>query len=223
MRYIPPFSSIQRWTTCCSDDGYDAIVSVTYDDLLDVIGALLQAIPVDEGWYISEYPGVTNFIKHNPGNSAASHFRKHGYFEGRRPFAAGWRDFVDPVPFAELKQFFPIMPIRGHLHIRIERANFISLLKAILKSVPTDEGWYRTAYPAAAKAIDNGKFANASHHYVEAGYFEGQLPFEIVVDADWYVARYEHVRTGIERGIASSPQEHFLREGYREGCRPVPQ
>jgi hypothetical protein len=70
--------------------------------------------------------------------------------------------------------------------------------------------------------IRSGRFASASDHYVQVGYFEGKLPFEITVDEDWYISRYEHVRNGIALGRATSAKDHFLRIGYGEGCRPVP-
>ncbi|WP_216856474.1 hypothetical protein, partial [Acidisphaera sp. S103] len=56
-----------------------------YDDVVDVLKKFLEAVPVDEDWYLAEYPAIGGFVKRTPTESASSHFYKHGYFEGRKP------------------------------------------------------------------------------------------------------------------------------------------
>ncbi|WP_158932762.1 hypothetical protein [Acidisphaera sp. S103] len=87
--------------------------------------------------------------------------------------------------------------------------------------MPVDDLWYRATYPKAAKEIDNRAYSSAAEHYVERGYFDGYLPFNIIVDEEWYVSRYAHVKKGLDLGVASSGRDHFMRLGYHEGCRPA--
>jgi hypothetical protein len=221
MRYVPPCSLLEKWMTrSVSPDS--ARLTPAYDDVLDVLKAFLQAIPVDADWYKAEYPAVADFLLRSPFHTATSHFQKHGYFEGRRPFAPGWRGLVAPVPFAQLKTSLRINPARGRLRADIARDDFLSLIKTILTAVPVDEAWYRATYRKAAKGIEDGRFASAIDHYAKQGYFDGCLPFDIAVDDEWYASRYDHVMTGLQRGVAKSAQDHFIRVGYTEGCRPTP-
>jgi hypothetical protein len=207
-------------------DGYAVAGStrliLPYDDVLDVLKGLLRAVPVDEAWYKAEYPAIPDFLARMQTETPASHFQKHGYFEGRKPFAPGWRDLTAPVRFAELKTRLGIILVRGRLSVDIAREDLLGLVRSILIAVPIDETWYRASYPDVASAIDHGTIASAADHYAKFGYFDGRLPFDIAVDEDWYVSRYEHVRTGLARGVATSGQDHFIRLGYKEGCRPTP-
>jgi hypothetical protein len=221
MKYIPPYAALQIWMARVAVPGSRRLAPA-YDDVLDVLKKILGSVAVDEDWYKAEYPAVSNYLKGAQTETAASHFHKHGYFEGRKPFAPGWRGRTAPVPFAVSCASLRITPIRGRLQVDIARDEFLGLVKNILIAVPVDEVWYRAAYPAPAKEIDGGKFASAADHFIKQGYADGCLPFEIVVDEKWYVTRYRHVRTGLERGVASSVQDHFMRVGYHEGCRPAP-
>jgi len=193
-----------------------------YDDVLDVLKALLVPIPVDGDWYKSEYPAVAEYLRHAPGETPNSHFSKHGYFEGRKPFAAGWQGLTELVPFSRLKTRLRVTPGHGRLRVCIERSDFLEIIKSLLVAAPIDVAWYRATYPAAAKSIDDGTFSSAADHYAQAGYFDGHLTQEMRVDTEWYLSRYEHVRTGLKRGHAKSAHDHFMRLGYQEGCRPTP-
>jgi hypothetical protein len=221
MRYVPPWPVLEEWMarSLSTDSGR---LTPTYDDVLDVLKGFLQAIPVDEDWYVTEYKAVADFLARSPVHTATSHFQKHGYFEGRKPFAPGWRGLAAPVPFAALKTGLRVNPARGRLRADIDRDDFLSLIKTILRAVPVDEAWYRATYPTVAPAIADGTFSSAVNHYAERGYFDGCLPFDIVVDDEWYVSRYAHVRTGMARGVTTSAHDHFIRMGYTEGCRPTP-
>jgi hypothetical protein len=221
MRYVPPYPSLRKWMArfALTDD---ARMTPAYDDVLDVFKGFLQALPVDEDWYKAEYPAIPEFLRRMGTETATSHFQKHGYFEGRSPFALGWRDLTAPVPFAKLKTRLRISPVRGRLRADIAPDEFLDLIKTILMAVPVDEAWYRTTYPKVAKVIDDKIFPSAAYHYAEQGYFDGCIPFDMAVDAEWYVSRYDHVRIGLERGVAKSAQDHFVRMGYTEGCRPTP-
>ena len=221
MRYVPPYTSLSRWMDRCAVPGTTRL-NPTYDDVLDVLKAMLWSVPVDDDWYKAEYPAVADYLARNPAETPRSHFQKHGYFEGRKPFATGWRDCTAPVPFAQLKTRLRIIPTCGHLRVDIERDDFLAIIRSLLLAVPVDEDWYRRIYPGVVKAMDDEMSPSVADHYANHGYFQNYFPFEITVDEAWYVSRYDHVRTGLERGVAKSPQDHFMRLGYKEGCRPTP-
>jgi hypothetical protein len=61
-------------------------VHIAHDAILQLVGRLLDAIPVDEAWYRTRYPGVADAIDRGVFASAKHHFVKHGYQEVRWPF-----------------------------------------------------------------------------------------------------------------------------------------
>jgi hypothetical protein len=193
-----------------------------YDDVLDVVRAMIAVVPVDEDWYLAEYPTVARVVLRTPDETAAIHFRKHGYFEGRQPFAAGWRDLRQPVPFRELAKSFRLVVARGGLLADFDRNDFLDSIKTILALVSVDDEWYRKTYPGAADEVLSGRSSSAAEHYATTGYFQGLLPADVDVDDEWYVKRYSHVRVGLAEGVASSAKDHFMRIGYGEGCLPRP-
>jgi hypothetical protein len=221
MLCIPPFALMDKWLAGCAVPG-TTLVRPPYDDVLDVLRALVAIVPVDEPWYFAAYPAIVATLANMPGMTATTHFHKHGYFEKRRPFAAGWRGLRLPIPFTELKSRFRMVVGRGRLLAEIERDDFLDLVREMLGSVPVDEAWYQAMYPTANESIRYGRAATAAAHYVATGYFEGSLPADVDVDEGWYFARYEHVRNSLAIGSSISPKDHFLRIGYREGCRPSP-
>ena len=218
MPYLPPCDLLMQWldTRPCNSDGR---LVMRYDDVIDVLKAFVGAIPVDEAWYLSEYPAVADLVRSVRTETAASHFRAHGYLEGRRPFADGWNGYAEPVSFDRLKPQLRLTPTRGGLTAFMTRDEFIALIKQLLTAVPVDAEWYGRQYPICRIGFDT---SGRSSHFVEVGYFNGWLPADVAVDAEWYQGRYEHVRRGLELGLALDAKDHFLKMGYREGCRPIP-
>lgn len=106
-----------------------------------------------------------------------------------------------------------------HAHY-ISEFVFIEVIKLLLQSVDVDETWYRVKYPDVADAIDEGMFRSAKHHFIEAGYFEGRLPAELVVNEEWYAAEYQDVAERVKEGMFPSLTQHFREHGYNEGRRP---
>ena len=218
-RCVPPFALMEQWLKKWTVPDTTR-VRAPYDDVLDVLRAMLAIVPVDETWYLAEYPDVSAWVGRVKDESAASHFRKHGYFDGRQPFAEGWQGLQRPVPCKELTRHLRLSPGREGLVAQIERQDFLGMIQAMLRAVRVDDLWYRTTYPGAAADIRGGRYSTAAAHYAGAGYFEGWLPEDVQVDADWYVARYAHVRAGLAAGEATSAKDHFMRIGYGEGCQP---
>jgi|SRR4051794_31749240 hypothetical protein len=93
-------------------------------------------------------------------------------------------------------------------------------IRKLLRAVEVDEEWYCSKYPDVKKAIDNGDFKSARHHFAVEGYFEGRLPFEHEVDEDWYLQNYADVVECVEAGEFECGKQHYLRHGYKEGRMP---
>jgi hypothetical protein len=218
MPYVPPCDLLMRWLDTCPCDR-DGRLVMLYDDIVDVLKAFVGSIPVDEAWYLSKYPAVAELVRNVRTETASSHFRMHGYFEGRRPFAAGWNGYAEPVPFDRLKPRLRLTPTRDGLKAFVSRDDFIALIKQLLRAVPVDTEWYCQSYPIGRVGFEAPDRAS---HFAEVGYFKGWLPSDIEVDIEWYQRRYEHVRRGLELGLAVDAKDHFLKMGYREGCRPIP-
>ncbi len=221
MPLVPPYALMNQWLAARAKPG-TTLVSLLYDDVVDVVTGLIAVIPVDEDWYLTTYPAVARSVLALPDETPASHYRKHGYFDRREPFAPGWRGLRRPLPFIELKARLKPIVARGRLHVEIERSDFLDVVRAILRSVQVDEAWYCKAYPEADAAIRSAEVSSAAEHYARTGYFQGFFPTAVAVDEDWYTSRYAHVRTGLQNGVATSALDHFTRIGYAEGCRPAP-
>jgi hypothetical protein len=98
--------------------------------------------------------------------------------------------------------------------------NFVKVIQLLLSALEVNEDWYLNQYPDVAQAISEGKVKSARQHFVDNGYFEGRLPFEITVDERWYQREYPDVAESIKKGGELSAQTHFLRDGYKEGRLP---
>ena len=85
MKYLVPFSKLKNSFRVVSIGG-QLKADMNYDELMDVIKTLLQAVAVDEAWYRRAYPDVAEAIDAGVYRSAKHHFADYGYFEGRRPF-----------------------------------------------------------------------------------------------------------------------------------------
>jgi hypothetical protein len=85
MTYLVPFNKIKAMVNVNQDKGR-LMVSVSYDEFLDMVRAVLSTIEVDEEWYLATYPDVVNGIRNGKVSSARDHFMHNGYFEGRLPF-----------------------------------------------------------------------------------------------------------------------------------------
>lgn len=85
MKYLVPFSVLKNSIRLQSVKG-QLKVEMNYDELLDVLKRMLQAIAIDDAWYRRTYPDVDEAIKAGAYRDAKQHFVENGYFEGRRPF-----------------------------------------------------------------------------------------------------------------------------------------
>ncbi len=85
MKYLVPFSALKHLVRLLSVKG-QLKVDMNYDELLEIIKKLLQAIEIDEQWYREKYSDVDEAIRAGTYRNAKQHFVENGYFEGRMPF-----------------------------------------------------------------------------------------------------------------------------------------
>lgn len=84
MGSIPAFKLLKEKLSIVTVNG-QLKVNNTYDEFLDIVRLLLRSVPVDEEWYLTEYPDIAEAVAQQEVKSARNHFIDSGYFEGRLP------------------------------------------------------------------------------------------------------------------------------------------
>ncbi len=123
-------------------------------------------------------------------------------------------------PFELIRRSIEIATVRGELRVNVSYENFVGILRTLIRGIEVNEDWYARTYEDIGQAIKEGVIRSAKQHFVDDGYFEGRLPFPILVDEKWYLTEYADVAEGIRTGVIESAQEHFSKDGYREGRLP---
>ena len=124
------------------------------------------------------------------------------------------------VPFGVIRNSMKLTAADDTLRVDMTYDDIVNIIKSLLICVDVDEEWYCRTYPDVGAAISAGDWSSAKAHFIENGYFEGRLPFQVKVDDEWYVRAYGDVAQGIKSGVLLSPQDHFDRHGYDEGRFP---
>ncbi|MBG9388179.1 hypothetical protein [Caenimonas aquaedulcis] len=83
--YIPPFAVIRNAFALASNSTGEVAATISYDGLVKLVQSLVRIAPVDEDWYLKQYPDVRQAIKSGQFHSARHHFVDCGYVEGRLP------------------------------------------------------------------------------------------------------------------------------------------
>ncbi|HEV2301414.1 MAG TPA: hypothetical protein VGR91_07580 [Stellaceae bacterium] len=60
-------------------------VTLSMGEVRALLDRALAAVEVDENWYLRQYPDVRDGIARGANQSAAEHYRHHGYLESRLP------------------------------------------------------------------------------------------------------------------------------------------
>lgn len=102
----------------------------------------------------------------------------------------------------------------------VDKYFLVRLMESQLRRIHLDEGWYFSKYPDIRNAVESGVVPSAKHHYVNDGYFEHRLPYEILVDEIWYFEQYPDVKEAVGHQHFPNAQLHFETAGYREGRDP---
>ena len=82
---LPTFASLvnQKIIVLSETSDYIAVDRFFFSDS---IGPLIDQIRLDEQWYLSKYPDVTQAIAKKIVKTAKDHFVRFGYFEHRLPY-----------------------------------------------------------------------------------------------------------------------------------------
>ena len=111
---------------------------------------------------------------------------------------------------------------RGEATVAGSYDDLLDAVRLLLTGIDVNEDWYLAQNPDIARAVAAGEVESARRHFIEHGYFEGRLPFPIIVDERWYLLQNPDVAENIRRGLEESAQRHFESNGYREGRLPFP-
>jgi GT2 family glycosyltransferase len=170
----------------------------------------------DETWYRKRYDDLTDHaLAGNGFLNAYDHFLRHGSAEGRCA-----SPFFDPVVYrASLKPDAAAEPEKADWF-----AHCLGRLPArrepeVPSSVHFDPVWYRQTHEAVARAIDDGDYLSALHHYLTN---DTPLKFDPLPEFSetFYLTLYPDVADAIAAGIFRSGYHHFLAIGAVERRRP---
>jgi hypothetical protein len=124
------------------------------------------------------------------------------------------------APFELIRRSIEISTVDGKTRVNVSYEGFVEILRTLIGGVEVNEAWYLETYEDVAAAVSEGVIGSVRQHFIDDGYFEGRLPFPIVVDERWYLARNPDVASSIRDGLVASAQDHFDQDGYREGRLP---
>jgi hypothetical protein len=111
---------------------------------------------------------------------------------------------------------------RGKTRVDMTYEDVQKVIQALLAVIEVDESFYLLRNQDVADGIRRGTIRSAQEHFVDHGYFEGRLPYQIEVDEQWYLETHKDVAETVRRGDYASGQEHFDGPGYPEGREPYP-
>jgi hypothetical protein len=66
------------------------------------------------------------------------------------------------------------------------------------------------------------RLPSGRRHFVDDGYFDGQMPFPIQVREQWCIEQNPGVDEEVRKGVIASGQAHFEEFGYRVSWPPFP-
>jgi hypothetical protein len=92
--------NLQGW-----EQGHSDLI-VSRAGLASFLQGTLDAVVVDENWYLETYPDVRSAVEAGAISDAATHYRTFGYFEGRLPSLSGFnpKQYLEKNP--DLQQPF---------------------------------------------------------------------------------------------------------------------
>lgn len=96
------------------------------------------------------------------------------------------------------------------------------VIRTLLTVVEVDEVFYLERNADVAKGVEEGLIRSAQDHFVNHGYFEGRMPYQIWIDETWYLATHADVAKTVADGTYATAQDHFDGPGYAEGRAPYP-
>ncbi len=105
-----------------------------------------------------------------------------------------------------------------HRDIATIKVDFLlKIISEIAKFQKFDETYYSENYRDIEGARLSGVVPSLHSHFVETGYLEGRLPYEIPFDADWYYSHYVDLADVYAAHDAVGLRQHFVNTGHLEG------
>ena len=112
------------------------------------------------------------------------------------------------------------MPTPQKTHYAVDKFFLADCLSEYISSITFDEQWYVNTYPDVAMGMVRDRSMSAHKHFIQFGYFENRLPYNIEVDDIWYLENYDDVGQAVAAKKFATAQDHFFHIGYGEGRLP---
>jgi hypothetical protein len=125
-------------------------------------------------------------------------------------------------PFEIVKATLNVTSARGKTRVDMTYEDLQTMIRTLLAVVEVDEAFYLSRNPDVADGIRNGSIRSAREHFLDHGYFEGRLPYQIEIDEKWYLETHTDLAGTLLNGQYASGQAHFDGPGYPEGRQPFP-
>jgi hypothetical protein len=125
-------------------------------------------------------------------------------------------------PFESVKGTLNVTSARGQTRVDMTYEDLQNVIRTLLAVVEVDEAFYLSRNPDVADGIRNGSIRSAREHFLDHGYFEGRLPYQIDIDEKWYLKTHADLAGTLLNGEYASGQAHFDGPGYSEGRQPFP-
>jgi hypothetical protein len=154
--------------------GEDGLVRCTRADFEKLLYLVLQHVPFDEEWYLSQYPDVRKAIQAGIISSGADHYRRSGYIEGRFPF----EPVIDESWYC--KQYPDVNDAINSGAIPDARTHYLTVGRfegRLPCRIPVDANWYRAAYPKAQLRLNRQDSISEEDDFIKFGHLEGFQPF----------------------------------------------
>jgi len=145
-----------------------------WNDFTKLIYLVLQLVPVDEEWYLAEYPDVKGEIESQNIASASDHFRRSGYLEGRFPI----RPVVDETWYLTMYPDVREAIARGE--VEDAQTHFVKSgyrEGRMPYAMPVDSAWYQAANPRASLRTIHGDSSECDDDFIRFGFREGFMPY----------------------------------------------
>lgn len=123
-------------------------------------------------------------------------------------------------PFQVVQGLLNVTSSRGKTRVDMTFDEVKDLIRHLLSVVEVDEAFYLARNPDVAEGIAQGNIKSAREHFLDHGYFEGRMPYPILIDEQWYLDENPDIVETVQKGEYESAQAHFDGPGYREGRRP---
>ena len=106
----------------------DGAISMSISDLRKILRIALSGVQVDEEWYLSQVPGLSEALRNKAFQNVTEHFYIHGFLEGRLPrkphvdeafYVTAYKDVAQGIKAGKVKSAFDHYVSSGYLEGRL--------------------------------------------------------------------------------------------------------